>query len=99
MKILQYNKWENFEKVILRVKESCKNSGISVLEHFLDIRKLSKYANNAEVIIQDYKLTHYACYLIAQNGDSRKEVIATAQTYFEIQTRNQEINKKVLTNK
>lgn len=65
-----------------------------MFEQFLDVRKLSKRANNAEVIIHDYKLTRYACYLIAQNGDSRKKVIAYAQTYFAIQTRKQEIIEK-----
>ena len=94
MKILEYNKWENFEKVINKAKEACKNSNISVIEHFPDVRKLSKRANNAEVIIKDYKLTRYACYLIAQNGDSRKKVIALAQTYFAVQTRMQEISEK-----
>ena len=94
MKMLEYNKWENFKKVINKAKDSCKNSNISVVEHFPDIRKLSKRANNAEVLIKDYKLTRYAYYLIAQNGDPRKEVIALAQTYFAIQTRKQEISKK-----
>ena len=73
MKILEYNKWENFEKVINKAKEACENSNISVNEHFPDVRKLSKRANNAEVEIKDYELTRYACYLIAQNGDSRKK--------------------------
>ena len=73
MKMLEYNKWENFEKVINKAKEACENSNISVNEHFPDVRKLSKRANNAEVLIKDYKLTRYACYLIAQNEDSRKK--------------------------
>ena len=94
MKILKYNKWENFEKVINKAKDACKNSNISVIEHFPDVRKLSKRANNAEVLIKDYNLTRYACYLIAQNGDSRKKVIALAQTYFAIQTRKQEISER-----
>ncbi len=94
MKVLEYNKWENFEKVINKAKETCKNSDISVLEHFLDVRKLSKRGNNAKVTIRYYKLTRYACYLIAQNGDSRKKVIALAQTYFAVQTRKQEISEK-----
>ena len=93
-KILEYNKWENFEKVVEKAKITCKNTGISVFEHFPDIRKLSKRANNAEIEIKDYKLTRYACYLIAQNGDSRKKVIALAQTYFAVQTRKQEISEK-----
>lgn len=65
-----------------------------MIKHFTDVNKLSKHANNAEVTIKDYKLTRYAYYLIAQNGDSRKKVIALAQTYFAIQTRKQEISEK-----
>ena len=94
MPILQYSNWQNFEKIIDKAKISCENSGISVFEHFIDINKLSKRANNAEVEIKDYELTRYACYLIAQNGDSRKKVIALAQTYFAVQTRKQEITEK-----
>ena len=97
MKILDYNKWENFEKVINKAKESCENSSISVFEHFPDIRKTIKMPKGAEKTIIDYKLTRYACYLIAQNGDSRKKVIALAQTYFAIQTRKQEISEKEYT--
>ena len=94
MPILQYSNWQNFEKIIDKSKISCKNSDISLFEHFIDVSKLSKRANNAEVEIKDYKLTRYACYLIAQNGDSRKKVIALAQTYFAVQTRKQEITEK-----
>ena len=94
MLILQYSNWQNFEKIIDKAKISCQNSDISVFEHFIDVSKLSKRANNAEVEIKDYELTRYACYLIAQNGDSRKKVIALAQTYFAIQTRKQEISEK-----
>ena len=94
MKVLQYTKWQNFEKIIEKAKETCKNSGINVIEHFTDVSKLSKRANNADVMIKDYKLTRYACYIIAQNGDSRKKVIALAQTYFAVQTRKQEITEK-----
>ena len=97
MIILEYNKWENFEKVINKAKDACENSGINVVEHFPDVRKLSKRANNAEIEIKDYKLTRYACYLIAQNGDSRKKVIALTQTYFAVQTRKQEITEKEYT--
>lgn len=84
---LEYSKWENFIKVINKAKQSCENSNISVFEHFPDVRKTLQMPNNAEKIIDDYKLTRYACYLIAQNGDSRKKTIALAQTYFAIQTR------------
>ena len=94
MPVLQYSNWQNFEKIIDKAKISCENSGISVFEHFIDVNKLSKRANNAEVEIKDYELTRYACYLIAQNGDSRKKVIALAQTYFAVQTRKQEITEK-----
>ena len=92
--VLDYKEWRKFEGVIKRAKEACKNAGISEVEHFVEADKLSKRANNAEVLIKDYKLTRYACYLIAQNGDSRKKVIALAQTYFAVQTRKQEISEK-----
>ncbi|MBO5479484.1 MAG: DNA damage-inducible protein D [Clostridia bacterium] len=95
--VLDYKEWRKFENVINKAKESCKNSDVSVFEHFVGADKLSKRANNAEVAIKDYKLTRYACYLIAQNGDSRKKVIALAQTYFAIQTRKQEISEKEYT--
>ena len=92
--VLDYKEWRKFEGVIEKAKLACKNSDINVLEHFVGADKLSKRANNAEVKINDYKLSRYACYLIAQNGDSRKKVIALAQTYFAIQTRKQEISEK-----
>ena len=91
---LEYSKWENFIKVINKAKQSCKNSNISVFEHFPDIRKTLQMPNNAEKIIVDYRLTRYACYLIAQNGDSRKKTIALTQTYFAIQTRKQELTRQ-----
>ena len=94
MSILEYNKWENFEKVINKAKDACENSGITVVDHFPDIRKTIKMPKGAEKTILDYKLTRYACYLIEQNGDSRKKVIALAQTYFAVQTRKQEISEK-----
>ena len=93
-KVLDYKEWRKFEKVIQKAINACKNTGIIEAEHFVGADKLSKRANNAEVLIKDYKLTRYACYLIAQNGDSRKKVIALAQTYFAIQTRKQEISEK-----
>ena len=94
MTILEYNKWENFEKVINKAKDACENSGITVIDHFPDVRKTIKMPKGAEKTILDYNLTRYACYLIAQNGDSRKKVIALAQTYFAVQTRKQEITEK-----
>ena len=95
--MLYYKEWRKFENVINKAKQACENSNISAFEHFVGTDKLSKRANNAEVIINDYKLTRYACYLIAQNGDSRKKVIALAQTYFAVQTRKQEISEKEYT--
>ena len=94
MIILEYKQWRRFENVINKAKETCKNSDISVIEHFANIGKTIKMPKGAEKIISDYKLTRYACYLIAQNGDSRKKVIALAQTYFAVQTRKQEISEK-----
>ena len=94
MIMLEYSKWGNFVKVIDNAKESCKNSNINEYEHFADAGKTSKMPNGGEKIIDDYKLTRYACYLIAQNGDSRKKAIALAQTYFAIQTRKQELTRQ-----
>ena len=94
MPILQYSNWQNFEKIINKAKMSCQNSDISVFEHFTDVNKTIKMPKGAEKTIVDYKLTRYVCYLIAQNGDSRKKVIALAQTYFAVQTRKQEISEK-----
>ena len=94
MTILEYSKWQNFEKIIEKAKISCENSGISAFEHFTDVGKTIKMPKGAEKEIKDYKLTRYACYMIAQNGDPRKEVIALAQTYFAVQTRKQEITEK-----
>lgn len=92
--VLNYKEWRKFDNVINKAKESCKNSDISVIEHFVDIDKTIKMPKGATKNIRDYKLTRYACYLIAQNGDTRKKVIALAQTYFAIQTRKQEISEK-----
>ena len=94
MSILEYSNWQNFEKLIDKAKISCKNSGISESDHFTNVNKTIKMPKGAEKSIIDYKLTRYACYLITQNGDSRKKVIALAQTYFAIQTRKQEISEK-----
>ena len=94
MIILEYKQWRRFENVINKAKESCKNSDMSAIEHFANVGKTIKMPKGAEKIVPDYKLTRYACYLIAQNGDSRKKVIALAQTYFAVQTRKQEITEK-----
>ncbi len=87
-KVLEYKDWRNFLKVLNKAKEACKNSGINVKEQLVDINKLSKRNNNALINIGDYKLSRYICYLIVQNADPSKEVVALGQTYFAIQTRN-----------
>ena len=94
MKTLEYSKWGNFKNVINKAKEACKGSDIKEEEHFADVGRVLKVGNNAEMKVDDLKLTRYACYLIAQNGDSRKKAIALAQTYFAVQTRKQEITRQ-----
>lgn len=94
--LLGYAKWENFEKVIQKAKISCKNAGLKEEDHFLDIRKMVQIGSGTSREINDIALTRYACYLIAQNGDSSKDQVAFAQTYFAIQTRKQELIEKRL---
>ena len=94
MTMLEYSKWGNFKNVINKAKEACNGSNIAEEEHFADVRRVLKVGNNAEMEVDDFKLTRYACYLIAQNGDSRKKAIALAQTYFAVQTRRQEITRQ-----
>ena len=89
--LLEYSKWDNFLKVIEKAKTSCENSGNKVSDHFADVGKTIKMPKGAEKEVNDIMLTRYACYLIAQNGDSKKEQIAFAQSYFAIQTRKQEL--------
>jgi DNA-damage-inducible protein D len=89
--LLGYRKWENFEKVVQKAKDACKNAGEEIDYHFPDIRKTIPMPKGAEKEIDDILLTRYACYLIAQNGDSRKEEIAFAQNYFAVQTRRAEL--------
>ena len=91
--VLGYVQWRRFNDVINKSKDACKNSNYNVVDHFADIGKKVKTGDSIRRIL-DYKLTRYACYLIAQNGDSRKQVIALAQTYFAIQTRKQELIEK-----
>lgn len=94
MKVLNYSKWGNFIKVIDKAMEACKNSKMVIKDHFADVGKMVQIGSTAEREQKDYKLTRYACYLIAQNGDSRKKAIALAQTYFAVQTRKQEISRQ-----
>ena len=91
---LDYKEWRKFENVIYKAKIACNNSNIDINEQFVGIDKLSINVNGGKRIINDYKLSRYACYLIAQNGDSRKKTIALAQTYFAVQTRKQELSEK-----
>ncbi len=93
-KALEYSDWRNFLKVLNKAKVACKNSGLNVDEQLVEVNKLSKRNNNANVNIQDYKLSRYICYLIVQNADPSKEVVALGQTYFAIQTRKQEITEQ-----
>ena len=89
--LLGYSKWENFQKVIDKAKAACAHAGEEVADHFPDVRKTIPMPKSAEKEIDDILLTRYACYLIAQNGDARKQAIAFAQNYFAVQTRRAEI--------
>ncbi len=94
MLLLEYSKWENFHKVIKSVMIACEKSNYRIEDWLPEVRKPIISGKGRKSFIVDYKLSRYACYLIAQNGDSRKTVIALAQTYFAIQTRKQEISEK-----
>ena len=91
---LGYDKWQNFELVINKAKEACQNVGIDVNSNFTDVSKVSIKADCKPYTSKDIRLSRYACYLIAQNGDPAKKEIALAQTYFAIQTRRQEVSQE-----
>ena len=89
--LLGYNEWRNFEKVIEKAMVACKGAGQAVSDHFVGVNKMVNLGSGGQRDVADIMLTRYACYLIAQNGDPRKDEIAFAMTYFAVQTRKQEL--------
>ncbi len=91
MPILEYTKWQNFKTVLLKAQIACENSGNDPADHFTDASKMVAIGSDAKREVEDMHLSRYACYLIVQNADPAKEVVALGQTYFAVQTRRQEI--------
>lgn len=91
--LLEYTEWRNFSQVIEKAKIACEKAGNRVISHFVDVNKMATLGLNTSREITDIQLSRYACYLIVQNGDPRKEIIALGQTYFAIQTRQRELEE------
>ena len=92
--VLEYKKWQKFINVIENAKIACEKSNYNVLNHFTQVGKMVKIGSGAKRKQVDYELSRYACYLIVQNSDPKKQVVALGQTYFAVQTRNQELTEK-----
>lgn len=91
--ILEYTKWGNFKRVVAKAKIACENSDFNILDHFADVGKMVTLGSGSQRSIDDMMLSRYACYLIVQNADSRKKVVALGQTYFAQKTREQELSE------
>ncbi len=96
MSLLEYTEWRNFDSVVTKAQQACFNSGQVVENHFVDITKMVQIGSNTVREVKDWKLDRYACYLVAQNGNPQKKVIANAQTYFATQTRKQEVDSLLI---
>jgi len=92
--VLEYKEWRNFSKVINKAKEACLNSNLNILDHFVEANKMVDIGSKTKREIEDYKLSRYICYLIVQNANPSREVVALGQTYFAIQTRKQELTEE-----
>jgi DNA-damage-inducible protein D len=90
-KVLGYTEWRNFTTAIEKAKEACQNSGQAISDHFVDVNKMVTLGSGSQRKVQDYHLSRYACYLIVQNADPSKPIVALGQTYFAVQTRRQEL--------